>query len=215
MTVLVIILSILAFLLLLALLRFGVSVVYGDGGFLVKAHAGPFSLIVYPRKEKSEKAVRKAARKKDKARKKKGKKAKKPAKKMPGGLDTFNVVLKSAKTILGRLRRKLLIKRLTVHVTFAGGDPMNTAMMYGAANIFFGGLMPSIESAFRIKRRDLRSYADFDAEKPLIYVDAAVSMAVWEAVYIFWAIMPVLTMRETVKPEDRKELQRNGKASDK
>ncbi|MDR0489892.1 MAG: DUF2953 domain-containing protein [Oscillospiraceae bacterium] len=196
-----IVLGVIVFILLfIALLRFGVTVEYGDGGFIVKARVGILSLRIFPRKispkraekKAGKKAKRKAERKEKKAKKKREKKS---GEKSPGGLEVFNAALPAAKTLLGRLRRRILIKRLVFWYTSAGSDPVKTAMSFGAANAAFCAITPLIENNFRVRRRDLRVTADFDAAEPGIYLNAAISLAVWEAFYIFFAMLPVLRIR--------------------
>ena len=211
MTALIIIIVII---LLLALLRFGVTVEYSADGVSLTARVGPLPIRIFPRKEKPGKA---AKVKKEKKAKKKKKKEEKPKEKKPGKLQTFLDLLAAVKKTLGRLRRRLLIKNLTVHLTTGGEDPSKTAMIFGAASAAFGAFTPMLENTFRIRRRDFRASADFDAAEACIYVKAAISLAVWEAVYIFLAILPaILTIAG--KSSDKavgKEVQKNGKTADK
>jgi len=167
-----------AFLVFLALLRFGVIVKYDVDGLSVFARLGMLSFKILPQDKKTVKPVKP---------KKKPKKEKKP-----GGLKAFLDMLPGIKRALGRLKRRLLIKNLTIHFTAAGDDPAKTAMSFGAANAVFGAIVPILENSFRIKNRDFRAAADFDSTQPGIYVSAAVSLAVWEAVYIVFALLPAL-----------------------
>ena len=174
---------ILAVLVILALMRFGVSAEYGEDGFLLTARAGFIKIRVFPRKEKPKK-VRKPAKTAEKAQKKPEKKKK------PGRLKPLQDMLPSIKTALSRLRRRILIKNLVIYYTAAGTDPVKTAMSFGGASAVFGTVTAGLERSFRIKRRDLRAFADFETDEPGIYVNAAISLAVWEAVYILIAIVP-------------------------
>ena len=216
---------ILIVLVLLALLRFGVSAEYSADGVLLIARAGPFSIRVFPRKAKREdkkkdkrkekKKAKKKAKKKEKKKKKKEQIEKElPEEKKGGGLKGLMEVAAAAKNTLGRLRRRLLIKRLTVHYIAANDDPSKTAMMFGKVNVVFGMVIPLLEKAFRIKRRDLRASADFNADKPTIYVRAAVSIAVWEVIYIAFAILPLIIKKSRVKT-NRKGGKKDGESSDK
>lgn len=207
----VILIVILAIILLLALLRIGMTVEYSADGVSVMVRVGFVPVRVFPRKEKPEKAE------KPKKEKKAKKKKEIPEEKKPGKLQYFLNIVSAAKKPLGRLRRKLLIKYLTIRLTTGGEDPSKTAMMFGAANAAFGTVMPMLDMVFRIRRRDLRAEADFDAVETLIYVKAAISLAVWEAVYIFFAILPLLSVIAN-KPADKmvkKGEVNNGEASDK
>lgn len=196
---------------LIALLRFGVAAEYSGDGVTVVARAGPVKIQVLPPKKKKPKKV-----KKDKP-----KKVKKPVEevpeevKRPGKLKDFLKLLPAVKTALGRLRRRMLIKRLTIHYTSAGDDPSNTAMVYGAANAAFSVVVPMLEKAFRIRRRDVRAFVDFTVEEPFIYLKIDISIAVWELIYISWAIIkgiaPIIKRRK-VKLPDEKDMntERNG-----
>jgi len=196
-------------LILLALLRFGFIAEYSEAGFEMWVKAG-FLRIRLKEKEKKKKP--------------KKKKEKKPGKKGPGSLSAFLDILGAVKKALGRLRRKLLIKQLTLYYTSASDDPSKTALQFGTANAVFGAIIPVLERYFRIKRRDLRAAADFDAKENGIYAKIVVSIAVWEVIYIVFALFPIITAMAKSRPDiksdkinksDRKEVQGNGKSTDK
>ena len=210
---------VLAIIILIALLRFGVSAEYSADGVSVAARIGLVSLRVFPRKIKPKKEEKKEARKKvKKAKKEKKKREKKkkekPGEKKPGGLKEYLNMLPAVKKTLGRLRRRLLVKNLTIHLVFADKDPFKTAMAFGASNVAFGTVLPVLESVFRIKRRDLRASADFKTTEPSIYINAAISMAVWEAFYIVFAILPIFLKKGTEKTTG-KDVSSNGEKTDK
>jgi len=217
---------VLSILILIALLRFGVSVEYSENGLIVTAQVGPLPLQVLPREEKpvsAKKEAKRKAKKEEKARKKAEEKARKKAEKKagkkdkkktdekkPGALETVLELLPAVKTTLGRLRRRLLIKRLVIHYTIAGEDPFKVAQTYGAANAAIGAITAVLENSFRIKRRDFRAVPDFFSAQQGIYINAAISMAVWEAVYIVFALLPtgiriILRSAERKKSEVRSQ----------
>jgi len=113
-------------------------------------------------------------------------------------------MLPAAKKALNRLRRRLLIKRLTVWYISAGTDPFNTAMMFGRVNTAYGIILPVLDKNFRIRRRDIRTTVDFDLDEPGVYLKAIISLAVWEAVYIVWSLLPVIT-GSTVKTKQQQK----------
>ena len=197
----------------IALLRFGVSAEYTAEGLSVAAQAGLFSFRVFPREADPKKDEKKKLRKKAKKEKKAKKKAKKPEEKKPGSLKEYLNMLPAVKKTLGRIRRRLLIKDLTVHLIFADKDPSKTALAFGAANAAFGTVLPFLGRAFRIKRRDFHAYADFEAIEPTIYIKASISLAVWEALYIVFAILPIILKKRTEKLPER--MGKNGEAPDK
>ena len=199
-------------LILIALLRFGVAAVYGEDGLLVKAKVGPISIKAYPRKEKAEK--KKKGKRKDK-KKGRARKAKKPEEEKPGAIEGFFTLLSAIRKVLGRVRRRLLIKKLFIHYVSASDDPVKTALMFGGSSAALDGILPMLEQNFRIRKRELRTSADFESSKPRIYVNAAVSIAVWEAVYIFFAILPVIAAIKNIRREtDGKDVENDGKTPD-
>jgi len=166
-------------LILIALLRFGVIVEYDEAGVKLWVKAVFLKLRILDED------------KKDKPKKKK-KKEKKPKEKRPGGFQRFLDLLKAALKALGRLKRRLLIKQLTLHLTLANDDPSKTAIQYGTVSAVLGTIVPVIERQFRIKRRDLMASVDFTASAPVIYAKITISIAVWEVFYIAFAFLPAL-----------------------
>jgi len=216
---------VLSILILIALLRFGVSVEYSGSGLFVTVKVGPLSLKVLPDEEKPVSAKKEAKRKarkekaKEKAKKRAEEKARKKAEegsdeKKPGALKTVLEFLPAVKTTLSRLRRRLLIKRLVIHYTVAGDDPYNVAQTFGAANAAIGAITAVLENSFRIKRREFRAIPDFFSTQQSIYINAAISLAVWEAFYIVFAVLPTgirVLIRGTT---DRKDGHKNGHDTD-
>jgi len=184
---------ILAIILMIAMLRFRLILEYSDTGLEATAKAGPFTIRGMQNRRERLKTKRKELK--------------------AGGAAGFFDILKTAKTALSRLRRRLLIKRLTLYYTAGGDDPVKTAMHYGAAHAVFGMIIPVLEESFRIKRRDLDAFADFEAAGPKIYANAVFSIAIWEAVYIFFALFPVFLPSK--KNLTGKDVKNNGKSPDK
>ncbi len=183
MTFLIVLASILAFFLLVSFLRVGVSAEYSAGGIVAKAHVGPIGILLYPREKKEEKE------------KKPKKKEEKPK---PGLFEELKQQLPAIKKALSRLKRKLLIKELTIYYLAAGEDPAQAAMMFGGVSAGYGVITAILENSFRIKKRDLRANVDFDAEEPYIYIKAKLSLAVWEAVYVGFGLL--MSMANAKKP---------------
>ena len=203
---------ILAVVLLVALLRLGIAVEYGEDGFSADARIGPLNIRVLPVKKRPAKDQKRKIRK---AKKEKAA-GKARADKKPGSFSEIQKILDPAKTVLDRLRRKLLIKRLTIRYIAADSDPAKAAMAFGRMNAVYGVVFPLLEKYFRIKRRDFRASADFELEEPYIYINAIISIAIWEALYISFALLPVLisSSRKAIKTDDRKDDTKNGQATD-
>ena len=209
-------------LVLLALLRIGVTVVYSADGLILVAHAGFISVRIMPRVTKWEKREKKNEKKRQKKEKKaeKSKRAKKEKRKKeeapeekPGGLKGFAETVSIVKNTLGRLRRRLLIKELTIHFTASSDDPTKAIKTFGVVNAAISVLVPLLERVFRIKRRDIRAAADFSVSEPSVYAKASISLAIWEVIYIALAILPLI-MKTLSKNTNRKGGQDNGKSSD-
>jgi len=209
---------VIAVLIIIALLRFGVRVEYSAEGVLIKLIAGPFSIKVYPTEQDEEKEERKRKKKAEKKALKQAKKKDKPVKKKPGmGVRDFLDMIPYLGNMLSRIKRRLLISELTIHFTAAGEDAAKIAMTYGMANAVIGELTPILENNFRIRRRDIQFNTDFISQEQTLYVNAAISLAVWEALYIVFALFPVLKIvfRRKKDGTDGKEENENGKAPDK
>jgi len=184
---------VLAVLILIALLRFGLTAEYSGDGFSLMLSAGFLKFQILPAKEKSLKQMNKEGKKKEKKERKKKEKARKePEEEKAGALQTVLRFLPGICKALGRLRRRLLIKRLKIRFIAADGDPYKAAMAFGASSALTGFVTPLIELCFRVRRRDIRTAADFTAVEHSIYINAAISISVWEAIYVAIAVVPAL-----------------------
>ena len=191
----------------LLLLRFGISVEYGELGFIADAQIGPIKKRLYPisdkkRQRPARKLIRKATRQKKRAKKE-------PEK--TGLLESFNIIFPAIISALDRLRRKLLIKKLTIRYSSADADPSKAALTYGTVNAFFAIIRPWVIKRFRVKSCDLSASVDFESVRPRIHFIVKISLAVWEAVYITLAVLPAVSQLNS----SRKDEQKNGKAPDK
>ena len=204
---------IIAVIIMIALLRFGVIVEYGNEGFLLWAKAGflKFRLLDDDKPKKK--------------KKKKPKKERNLKEMLPGSFSEFRDAIRAVLNALSRLKRRLLIKQLTLHYTSAGEDPANTALQFGAANATIGFLIPEIKKNFRVKRLDLRTWFDFTSAEQKIYAKIIISIAVWEVFYILFALMPLITAifkkkpvlaekKEKIDTKDRKDGESYGESPD-
>ena len=66
------------------------------------------------------------------------------------------------------LRRKLRVSLLVLRLTLRGDDPADLAVNYGRAWAALGNLMPQLERAFVIKKRDVEVQCDFLSENTTI-----------------------------------------------
>ncbi|MDR2420977.1 MAG: hypothetical protein LBD49_02595 [Oscillospiraceae bacterium] len=160
----------------LLLLRVGVGVTHIPGALTVRVTVGFVSFTVFRRP---------SGRKKPRARRGEGRRGKGGA----GGAGknrpprSPREVLEAAARLLGKLRRRVLIKRLYVrYVHGGGGGAFSAAMAFGGISAALGLASGTLESAARVKRYDMSESVDFLVCEPEIYIDAAASLAVWEII---------------------------------
>lgn len=77
-------------------------------------------------------------------------------------LGDFWAELKTTLELIWALRPKLCLKRLELKLHLAGEDPCAVALQYGGAWAAIGGLLPLLEEAFIVKKRDLDVDCRFD-----------------------------------------------------
>ncbi len=195
---------------LILLLRVGARATLDSGVFSLRVIAGPLRLKILPPGE--EKAKQPKKEKKPKEEKKPGEEEKtKPKIKIT--LELVSTVLKAVGELLGRLRRKISIDKLIIHYTAASDDPYSAAMTFGRANAGVYALMPVIENIFKIKERDIGAAVTFDTTESEIFVDAQLTLAIWEILYIVLAVWPPVKAIVSQMIKNGK-VDKNGQASD-
>ena len=147
-------------LLLIAVMPTGVCGSYDRTGFSLYVKFGPFKWRLLPGEKKKKKTSAPKQKRSDSGEK---------DKKQGGSVRAFYPVLRLTLDFLGKLRRKLRVRKLMVHITMAGDDPSNLAVNYGRAWAAVGNILPHLERSLSIKERDIRVQCDFTAEKTVIY----------------------------------------------
>lgn len=166
-------LGILAFFWLLGRVPLGVTAVYNGDGPRVDAAAGPFHIRLYPRPPK---APGKQEKQKEPDEPEKEQTPEQREKRSLGGqLPMFKELLGLVLEAQGALRNRLRIRELTLHLTVGGkgDDPAQAAVRYGSAWAAIGNLLPLLERAFRIEKRDIDAQVDFTQEETTVYAKAA------------------------------------------
>ena len=194
---------------LILTLRVGARATLEDSVFYLKIIAGPIRLKLLPKKEERAKKPPKKAP--ESPEEKEIKQEKKP--KIKVDLELIKTALTAVGELLSRLRRKLTIDKMTIHYTVASEDPASAAMTFGYASAGVGALMPVLENTFRIKDSDVGAAVDFEAKENVIYVDAQLTIAIWEIIYIALAVWPVL--KAILAGAKKGKVDKNGQASDK
>ncbi|MDR2615778.1 MAG: hypothetical protein LBC28_04270 [Oscillospiraceae bacterium] len=163
----------------LLLLRVGVCFTSVPGSTTARVVVGFVGFTVFRRPEKR-KGLRSASKKPraPKRSKRRGKDV--SEERRPRDV---RALIEGSARLLGKLRRRVLVKRLYVRYVHSGlGDAYKAAMTFGGLSAALGLAAGTLESALRVRRYDMSEAVDFLAEKPVIYVDAAASLAVWEII---------------------------------
>lgn len=212
MTALLIVLAVLT---VLALLPVGAMCRY-DGETVIRLQLGPVRLQLVPARPKTpkqkRKAEEKAARKKaEKERKKQEAAAKKlvkepeqaPPKRLGEQIEALVPFARLAVRALGTLRRKLLIRELTVRVAVAGNDAAKTAKTCATAWAAIGAMQPVLLRAFRIRSTDLQVTPDFMGSKTTVYACIRLRFFLGDlvAMAVKYAVKALALLLRQKKPE--------------
>lgn len=187
MTALIIVLAVLAFFVILGLLRVGVIAEYSEEGFELKAIAGPvrINLLGGDKKPKADKKKKENKKKTKDQKNPKQKDTKSSEKQKKGGpVRIIKAVLPTALQTIGRFFKHLQIDVLTVRYALSGDDPYSVAMNYGYASGALGFLCPILDRNFKIKKWDINVYPSFTEPEETMYIKAKSTIAIWELVYI-------------------------------
>lgn len=158
----------LAVFLLLGAIPLGASVRYDADGIRVRVIAGFLRFTVIPLPQKKKKPKKKA-----KTAQAAAPRPKKPApeageKKKGGSLRDFLPLVRTGMDFLNQFRRKLRVNNLQLKLVLAGDDPCDLAVNYGRAWAALGNLLPLLEKALVIKKRDCEIECDFTADETLV-----------------------------------------------
>ena len=163
---------------LIAILPVGASVQYDCDGFRGAVIAGCFRIPFFPKVKKEKK--KKHDKQPVKAKKTTPRTAKQTEQKEKkgGNLQDFLPVLDRVLDFLAILPRKLRIKQLDLLLTLGGGDPCDLAVNYGRGWAALGNLVPLLERAFIIKKRNMEVQCDFLSESTTIVARIDISITV-------------------------------------
>ncbi len=198
-------------LLLLGQVRVGGRAEFNEKGFFLWIRLGRFKLKILPAGPKEEKIGKPKKPKKEKEPKK-PKKEKPPTplpEKIGGALEYAQALLPVALEAAKGMWRGLRVDVLELELTAGGGDPADTAMLYGQANAALGALWHPLTRAFHVKDGTARVKLDFDAPGTTVYGQAALSVKIGTLVWIglgagWKALFGVLAARKRLKRKRRK-----------
>ena len=188
-----------AILMLVIFLPVGIRVRYRQGVLKLWYTVGPIRLLRYPEDAKAQEKRKnsrinlrtvldepiKANRKYDNV------------------IGDFWAELKTTLGLLWHLRPKLRIKRLVLKLHLAGEDPAALAMQYGGAWAAVGGLLPLLEEAFVLKKRELDVDSDFSGGTTTLEAKLDISIGLGR---LLWRL--VRYSMDTLENSDTKHTER-------
>ena len=157
MVALCIIMAVLLVIVIILLIPVGAEAEYDRPGATVWLRIGGIRKILYPRPPKPEGE-------------------KKPKK--GGTLQLIMQLIPVGIEALGRFKRGLIIKKLTLWFCFGGDDPAKVAMSFGGASAGAGMIVPLLQRNFRIKEMDVQNGVDFTSDETTVYAHADIRIRI-------------------------------------
>ena len=173
MIALCIIMAVLLVIVIILLIPVGAEAEYDRPGATVWLRIGGIRKILYPRPPKPE-----GEEKPQKEKKKKEKPEKAAEPKKGGTLQLIMQLIPVGIEALGRFKRGLIIKKLTLWFCFGGDDPDKVAMSFGGASAGAGVIVPMLQRNFRIKEIDVQNGVDFTSAETTVYAHADIRIRI-------------------------------------
>ena len=198
----VVLIILLALILLIFFVPYGVDASYADDVLRMRIKAGPFRFTILPKKPltekqqaKKKKKQEKKAAKKAEAKKKKEEKAKaaegkpkeetiKVKRKKEFDLEFVIALVKMGVHAIRRFFRSFSIDYLKAHYTVAGPDPYAAAMQYGYLCAAAEEIPALAGNAIRLKRSDFAFGCDFTVDKAIIDARLILSLQLYKIVHL-------------------------------
>lgn len=181
-------------LILIAIIPVGISAFYDEEGPRAAVYVGPIRFTVFPAEKKKPQKEKKS--KKNAAEKTSGKKSEK--KKTGGSIHDFLPIVDMVLDFLAAFGRKLRVKKLQIKLILAGGDPSDLAVNYGRGWAVLGNIVPLLEKAFIIKKKDLEVECDFLADSTTIIAQVDLSITVGRIVSLL-TVQGIPVIRELLR----------------
>lgn len=196
-------------LLLLGQVRVGGRAEFSAEGFFLWIRLGRFKLKILPAGPREKKPKKPKKQKKELKEPKKEKPPTPLPEKIGGALEYAQALLPVALEAAKGMWRGLRVDVLELELTAGGGDPADTAMLYGQANAALGALWHPLTRAFHVKDGTARVKLDFDAPGTTVYGQAALSVKIGTLVWIglgagWKALFGALAARKRLKRKRRK-----------
>lgn len=194
-------------LVLLGCLPLGVRLNFDEGGFRAAVLIGKIPVPLYPVPRWLQNMTSKH-QKKELSPEPKPTGAKPQSREQPGGgIRRFLPFARLGLDLLGDFRRKLRVNFLRLRLTLAGEDPCDLAVNYGRAWAALGNLMPRLERALVIRKRDVEIQCDFQAEETTVVFAMDLTMTLGRLLglalgYGLRALKLFLTMKKAVQTNE-------------
>ena len=206
----IVLLVIVALIVLLLVIPFGVSARYVDGEASVAARVLCFNIRLFPRAEKP---------KKEKKPKEKPEKA--PKKRPKPSPDELLQLLKLGLDALARFKRKLTVNRFMLHLVVAAEDPFDATVIYGAVNAGLGLVESMRGRAFKARSVDIQTALDYNSTEPRADAELTVTISLGRILAVVfaagWGFMKLkiraAKQSAAVKAEEERK-ENNGPGSD-
>ena len=197
----------LGILVLLGCLPLGVRLNFDEGGFRAAVLIGRIPVPLYPVPRWLQNMTSRH-QKKEQSPEPKPKGAAPQSREQPGGgIQRFLPFVRLGLELLGDFRRKLRVNFLRLGLTLAGEDPCDLAVNYGRAWAALGNLMPRLERALVIRKRDVEIQCDFQAEETTVVFAMDLTMTLGRLLglalgYGVRALKLFLTMKKAVQTNE-------------
>lgn len=194
-------------LVLLGCLPLGVRLNFDEGGFRAAVLIGRMSVPLYPVPRWLQNMPSRH-KKEEQSPEPKPKGAEPQSQEQPGGgIRRFLPFVRLGLELLGDFRRKLRVNFLRLRLTLAGEDPCDLAVNYGRAWAALGNLMPNLERALVIRKRDVEIQCDFQAEETTVVFAMDLTMTLGRLLglalgYGLRALKLFLTMKKAVQTNE-------------
>lgn len=192
---------------LLGCLPLGVRLNFDEGGFRAAVLIGRIPVRLYPVPKWLQNMTSKH-QKKEQSPEPKPRRAEPQSQEQPGGgIQRFLPFARLGLELLEDFRRKLRVNFLRLRLTLAGEDPCDLAVNYGRAWAALGNLMPRLERALVIRKRDVEIQCDFQAEETTVVFAMDLTMTLGRLLglalgYGLRALKLFLTMKKAVQTNE-------------
>lgn len=166
-------------LVLLTLVPLGARGQYSREGFRLDVVVGPVTIGVYPKAKKHKPPKKKKEENKEEPQQEP---APKKSKLSLGAWHTFRRYLPLICEAAGELRRKIVVRKLNIHLVWADKDPASAAIGYGMIHGVIGGVWNLIDHNFRVKDHKFVVDLDYEKKEPQVQMQTVLTLTVGQLI---------------------------------